>query len=124
MPQRTWNSFVTDHPKTTTMAFGVSLAGFPKGPIFDKDRKRLPTPYALVRTWIAKTLTGDWTSMKEGNAFVILVADPGDAALVLRKFPALGPATKSMPADKSYPVSFRADTFAELAKDAGYAVNV
>jgi hypothetical protein len=123
MPKRTWNSFVTDHLKTTTTASGVSLASFPKGPILDKNRKILPTPYTLVRNWIAKTLTGDWTTKKDGNAFIILVATAADAALVLKKLPAGGSATRSKIADRTYPVSFRADTFAALAKDAGYAVN-
>jgi hypothetical protein len=121
VPKRTWNTFVTDHPKTTTTAIGVSLAGFPKGPILDKNRKIVPTPYTLVRDWIAKTLTGDWTSKKDGNAFIILVATAADAALVLKKLPGAA-ATRSKIADRTYAVSFRADTFTALAKDAGYAM--
>ena len=124
MPKRTWNSFVSDHPKATTTAFGVAVTGFPKGAIFDKDRKKLPTPYALAQNWLGRTLAGDWTTMKDGDAFVILVSDPGDAALVLKKFPAVGAPAKSKIADKSYPVGYRAATFATLVKEAGFVVTL
>jgi hypothetical protein len=93
-------------------------------PPLDEARKILPTPYALAKDWLAVTLTGDWTSVKEGNAFVILVVTDTDAALVLKKFRGGGAPTKSRIADKSYSTSLRAETFAALAKDAGYAVTL
>lgn len=124
MPKRTQENFVTNNPKAKRTAIGVSLAGIPKGPMRDKNRKALPTPYALALDWLAKTLTGDWTSIKEGNAFIILVVTDTDGSHVLKKFGGGGAATKSKIADKSYSVSYRAATLAELAKDAGYAVTL
>jgi hypothetical protein len=124
MSKRTWNAFVSDHNKAATIALVVSLVRIPTGPLLDKNRKTLPTPFSLVRDWLGGTLTGDWVVKKDGKLIVVLVASISDAELVLKMFPATAAATKTRIADKTIPVVLRIETFVSLAKEAGFAIAV
>ncbi len=86
MPKRTRAALLTDRLNAKRTAIVVSTAGIPNGPVLDQARKVLPTPYAREQEWRAKTITGDWTSVKDGNAYIILVITDTDGPLVVENF--------------------------------------
>jgi len=70
MAYMSWNSFVEKHKKRVGFLAAVSAA-LPKGPHFDKNNKKLPTPYGLFKEWASKSLNGDWASTKIKGGFII-----------------------------------------------------
>lgn len=120
MPNMSWNAFVTKYKKPFCFSALVS-ASLPKGLVFDRNKKKLPTPYGLFQEWLSANLTGDWTSMKVTGGFVVYVATTNDNDLITRKF-AISGVVKSKVSDKTQQLLYRDSSYANLAKELGYVL--
>ncbi len=117
-----WNLFVTKHKSPIGFAAAVS-ASLPKGPHFDKNKKKLPTPYALFKEWCDKTLKDDWSSQKCKSGFIVCVSSNIDEKLVKSAFKVLSNQPKNTPAcAKTYQIGYRDSCYGGLAKSLGYVI--
>jgi len=117
-----WNSFVTKHKNPLGFAAVVS-ATLPKGPHFDKNKKKLPTPYTLFKEWCDKTLKDDWSSQKFKGGFIVCVSSQNDAKLIQSAFKVLNAQPKSTPAcAKTYQIGYSDSGYEALAQSLGYAI--
>jgi hypothetical protein len=88
--------------------------------VFDKNNKKLPTPYALFKEWASQNLSGEWSSTKVGGGFVVCVASKADAQIILNKFKAVGHAKKTPACPKTVPIGYRDSSYKNLATEMGY----
>lgn len=121
MAHMTWNSFVGKHKSSTCFGAGVS-AKLPKGPHFDRNKKKLPTPYGLFQEWLSVSLTGDWTTTKVHGGFAVCVANPTDAALISKTFGTTGSTVRTPISSQTHQLLYRDSSYADLAKTMGYAI--
>lgn len=120
MSSMTWNAFMTKHKNYFCFSAPVSPK-LPKGPHFDKNKKKLPTPYGLFQEWLSGSLAGDWTSMKVTGGFIVCVATDSDNAFITKKFSVTG-VVKSAVSDKTQQLHYRDSNYSSLAKELGYAL--
>ena len=117
-----WNTFVSKHKSPIGFAAAVS-ATLPKGPHFDKNKKKLPTPYALFKEWCDQSLTNEWSSQKFKGGFIVCVSSQNDAQLIQLAFTILNNQPKNTPAcAKTYQIGYTDAGYGALAKTLGYAV--
>ena len=119
MAKMDWNKFVTQYTKA--ICFSVTMKqNLPKGaPKFDKNGKKLPSPYTLFCDWMKANLKHDWCASKQNGHTLIRVADPSDAQLLANVFGAT-PA-KGIPAGIPAGISAGCASFYQLHhSDAGY----
>ncbi len=117
-----WNSFVTKHKSPIGFAAVVS-ATLPKGPHFDKNKKKLPTPYALFKEWCEQSLSNEWSSQKFKGGFIVCVSSQSDAQLIQSAFKILNNQPKNTPAcAKTYQIGYTDAGYGALAKTLGYAI--
>lgn len=117
-----WNQFVSKYKNPIGFASAVS-ASLPNGPHFDKNNKKLPTPYSLFKEWAVKNLSGDWSSQKFKGGFIICVSSKPDAQLIQKTFKVLSNQPKRTPAcSKTYQIGYTDSSYGLLAKNLGYAI--
>lgn len=68
-----------------TYASSVS-AELPKKMQFDKNKKKLPTPYWLFCEWAKNNLRGDWASTTIAGGGAVAVESQSDIALIQSTF--------------------------------------
>lgn len=122
MPKLTWNVFSTKYQ--TPFCFSGSLPkAIPNGQHFDKNRKKLPTAYGLFLEWASITLKGDWSSIKDGRAFMLRVKDVSDASIIKATFKLIGLPKKTNLCANTQVIDFCDSTYSgyiSLAKSIGY----
>ena len=117
-----WNKFTTKHKHPIGFGAGV-IASFPK-PIFDQNKKKLPTPYGLFKEWANQTLTGDWSSTKVKNGFIVCVTAKSDIIEIRKEFGYTNSPVKTPMCDKTYPMHYRNSGYAKLANKLGYKIKL
>lgn len=101
MAKKSWNTFAGTYPSATTFTTAVS-ATLPKQMQFDKNNKKLPTPYGLFIEWSKAYLTGDWASTRiKGLGFAISVDSQIDIQLISKTFGTIGSIKKTPVANKT-----------------------
>ncbi|MDX4955303.1 hypothetical protein SGN30_17945 [Delftia acidovorans] len=121
MAKMSWNDFITTHPKHATFGAIVS-ASLPNGLIFDKRKKKLPTPYGLFVEWASANLTGDWAAMKVRGSFCISVSQQSDAKIISNKFGVTSQAKKTTTGGMNFGINYRDSDYAVLARSLGYEI--
>lgn len=117
MAKLSWKSFTEKHPSPFGFAAVVSS---PKGPLFDKNRKKLPTPDGLFQEWASVSLSGDWSSTKLNGGFIICVESKSDVALIERTFSIIGSAKNTPACANTVRLSYKDSDYPNLAKTMGY----
>jgi hypothetical protein len=123
MQVRNWNTFITTNSSVTLLAAVVSTR-LPPALMFDKNGKKLPTPYKLFCEWLDTTLVSTWSTIAVPTGFVIGVIDAKDETTILAAY---GPARhKGLKlAGKSVGVlSYTDGSYAKLATERGYTLNI
>lgn len=121
MAHMSWNSFIAKYKSSICLGAAVS-AKLPKGPLFDKNKKKLPTPYGLFQEWLAVSLTGDWTTTKVPGGFAVCVANSADAAIISKTFGTTGVTVRTPVSEQTHQLLYRDANYGELAKKIGYAL--
>jgi len=121
MTKKNWNEFTEANPKAVSFGAAVS-SRLPKGLLFDKNGKKLPTPYGLFCEWAVANLTGDWTGMTAKGGFVIKVATQADAQTVTKAFGARKLDRAAQGCAASYQVRYQDADYGKLAASLGYVV--
>ncbi|WP_157725044.1 hypothetical protein [Vogesella sp. LIG4] len=120
MPKKSWNKFVGTCQSAITFTAKVS-AGLPKQLQFDKNGKKLPTPYGLFVEWAEASLTGDWSSTSiRGGGFAVSVELQTDAQIVMTTFGTIGAFQKTTVSNRTIQVNYKDSDYAGLAKKLGY----
>lgn len=120
MPKKSWNTFAGTYPSAIVFAAKVSAA-LPKQLQFDKNGKKLPTPYGLFVEWAGVHLTGDWSSTSiNGVGFAVSVESQTDAQLIETTFGTIGVSKKTIVSNKTIQVNYKDSDYAGLAKKLGY----
>ncbi|MFT5329990.1 MAG: hypothetical protein ACI9KA_001067 [Parasphingorhabdus sp.] len=119
-----WNNFKNDYPSTGEyLCVIASRLPKPGAPHLDKNRKLLPTPYGLLREWLAKNFSGDWAvrqQTKKGKTIVVLlIADPVDVSK-LNHFGKLPKPTPQQQAQGQLEFGYRDSLYGNVAKSLGY----
>jgi hypothetical protein len=92
--------------------------------MFGRNGKKLPTPYKLFCEWLEASLVGPWSTVAVPQGFVVGVANENDKAKILSTY---GPARHRgfKIAGKSVGVlSYVDGSYAKLATELGYNINV
>jgi len=121
MAKLSWNEFIAKHKKPTGYVAAVSSA-LPKGLHFDRNKKKLPTPYGLFQEWAAKSLSGDWASTKVPGGFIICVESQADASTITRGFGVIGQTIATPACANTTQIGYHDSDYAALAKALGYSV--
>jgi hypothetical protein len=121
MAKLTWNNFKKTHGNHLCFVASVS-SDLPKGLKFDKKGLKLPTPYGLFCEWLAKSLSGDWSSMKVPGGFVVSVSSQSDASIITKYFPAIGKARKTPACPKTEQINYRNEDYKKLSESLGYVL--
>lgn len=116
-----WNSFVINHKKTVGFVAFVS-ATLPQGASFDKNKKKLPTPYKLFKEWCNKTLKDDWSSQRLKGGFIVCVSSQNDAELICSAFKVLTPPQSTPACATTYRIGYSDSGYGALAKILGYVL--
>lgn len=119
MAKMSWNDFVTAYPASEAFTAIVS-ASLPNGPHFDKNSKKLPTPYGLLQEWLKAKLAGDWTSQTAKGVVMVRIATSQDVATLKARFPAVGAAKKTPIAASTTQISYADADYTKLAIELGY----
>jgi hypothetical protein len=120
---RDWNRFITENPSATLLGAVVSTR-LPPALMFDREGKKLPTPYKLFCEWLDATLLGTWSTVAVPEGFVVGITDDGDKMKIVSAY---GPPKHRgfKIAGKSVGVLSYADgSYAKLATDHGYNLNI
>ena len=123
MRVRDWNTFITANPSSSLLGAVVS-SRLPAALTFDKEGKKLPTPYKLFCEWLESSLVGTWSTVALPQGFVIGITDDADKASILATY---GPARHKgfKIAEKSVGVlSYSDGSYAKLATERGYKLNI
>jgi len=114
-----WNKFIDTYNKRIAFTAVVSTR-LPKGLSFDKNGRKLPTPYGLFCEWCAAYLTGDWTTTKVKSGIVVCVATNKDEEIIKEEFSIIGTAKVTIASKNTFPIGYRNSQYAALAGDLGY----
>ncbi len=119
MAYMSWDTFQKKHK--TSASFSASVSGkLPKGPHFDKNKRKLPTPYGLFRTWLSVSLVGDWTTTKVPGGFLVCVADLDEADFIKKRFGVTRTVLKTQISDQTYQLRYQDSNYGSLAKELDY----
>ena len=121
MPKRAWENFIADHKAPIGFAAAIS-AQLPKGSVFDKNKRRLPTPYGLFIEWCNAYLAGEWAITKVPGGFIVCVQSPADAQMIISEFKAIGAPKKTPACVNTTPIGYKNSQYVALAGDLGYVV--
>jgi hypothetical protein len=121
MPKIKWNDFATAYPSAPGYVAHVS-SKLPKGPHFDRNKKKLPTPYGLFQEWAKQSLKGDWSGITHLGGFTVRIADPADQTIILNSWPAMGPAKKAPQAPQVTQINYCDRSYEDLARKLDYAI--
>ena len=121
MTYMSWNSFVIKHQARVGFLSAVS-ASLPKGPHFDKNNKKLPTPYGLFKEWATKSLNADWASTKVPGGFIICVSSKDDAICITKNFGLTGEKRSTPACDRTEVLKYSDSNYTGLAKQLGYNI--
>lgn len=123
MAKLTWNNFISQYTNKNNIAFAATIsARLPPGIDFDKNGRRLPTPYSLFIEWCSAYLSGDWAITKVKNGFIICVAVKGDGKAIQDEFKIIGKAKITKANKNTYPIGYKDSQYAVLAGDMGYVL--
>lgn len=121
MPKKVWNKFVTDHPDCPCFVAGCS-SKLPQT-IFDKDKKKLPGPYALFQEWLVKNIKGDYALSKINGGFALCAALKEDRDAIEKRFPKkYKEPQKADFSNEIYPIKYSDADYGILAKELGYKI--
>ena len=121
MPKKIWNKFVADHPACPCFVAGCS-SKLPQA-LFDKDKKKLPSPYGLFQEWLSKNITGDYTLSKINGGFAVCAASKQDRSVIENRFPRTNTnPQKAAFSNEIYPIKYSDADYALLAKELGYKI--
>ena len=116
-----WNKFIDKHGSKDTFAFSAPIsASGPKGMIFDRNGRKLPTPYNLFSEWCAAYLSSDWSSTKVTKGFIVSVSDKKDALRIQEEFKIIGSKKITSASHNTFPIGYKNNQYATLAGDLGY----
>ncbi|MEL7965813.1 hypothetical protein AAG587_05535 [Vreelandella neptunia] len=122
MAKKQWNGFFSSRPNAVTYTSAVS-ATLPKKMQFDKNKKKLPTPYGLFCEWAKNNLTGDWASTTiSGVGFAISVESQDDSALITSTFGASAQPQSTEVGNTTFQCGYSDSRYASLAKSLGYVL--
>lgn len=101
----------------------VVSASLPKKIQFDKNKKKLPTPYGLFFEWAKNNLAGNWASTTiSGGGFAMAVESQSDSALIRSTFGASAQPKKTPVGNKTFECGYSDSMYASLAKSLGYVL--
>lgn len=121
MAKIAWNIFTNTYKSPIGFAAVVS-GSLPKAMAFDRNKKKLPTPYGLFLEWAEKTLTGSWSSTKVTGGFFICVDNQTDANVIAKKFGTIGVSKKTQACDNTTQIGYQDSKYVALAKSLGYSL--
>ena len=122
MAKKQWNGFFSSKPNAVTYTSAVS-GRLPKKMQFDKNKKKLPTPYGLFCEWAKNNLTGDWASTTiTGVGFAVSVESQADSALILNTFGASSQPQNTAVGNTTFQCAYVDSTYASLATSLGYVL--
>jgi hypothetical protein len=120
MAKKSWNTFSGTYPSATTFTASVS-ATLPIQMQFDKNKKKIPTPYGLFVMWANANLTGDWAStIIKGVGFAISVESENDIQLISNTFGTIGGVKSTAVANKTIQMNYKNPDYLNWAKKLGY----
>ena len=122
MPKKDWNTFVSSNPNAPGFAAQVSKVLPKQVPKFDRNSKRLPTPYGLFQEWLTTALQGDWAATSVSGGFIVCVSSPQDEQLIRRTFGPVSPPQTTPACKQTSVMSFHDANYGDLARKLGYAV--
>jgi hypothetical protein len=121
MAKLVWNIFIDKNRKRIAFAAIVS-ANLPKCLEFDKNGRKLPTPYGLFSEWCKAYLSGEWATTKVNGGFLVCVATHEDAKTIQDEFKITGQARHTPAGKDTHPLGYRDSQYAALAGDLGYVL--
>jgi hypothetical protein len=114
-----WNKFIETYNKRYCFASSVS-SRLPHGPHFDKNGKKLPTPYALFQEWLSINITGDYSTTQIKRGFLVSVINLKDAELLKNTFQLMGGPIEYEGNKNTFLLDYRDATYSSVAKALGY----
>jgi hypothetical protein len=122
MAKKQWNGFCSNRPNAVTYMSVVS-GSLPKKMQFDKNNKKLPTPYGLFCEWAKNNLSGDWASTTiSGVGFAVAVDSQSDNALIQSTFGASVQPQKTTVSNTTFKCGYSDSNYASVAKLLGYVL--
>ncbi len=119
MPKIQWNTFITNNKSSYCFSSAVSSA-LPQGYRFDKNNKKLLTPYGLFQEWLKSSIQGDWASIKVKGSFFVRVVDKKDAQLLINTFGASKNTRKTPACSSARQLHYKDSSYRKLASSFGY----
>lgn len=116
MPKQVWNAFINNHPTSYYFCAGV----LSQGPPFDKNHKKLPSPYGLFQEWASSNLISDWASVKISRGFIISVVEASDVERIKKKFGYIGLPKWVSEFPNTQQIGYSNSDYGNLAKSMGY----
>lgn len=90
---------------------------------FDKNNKKLPTPYGLFCEWAKNNLSGEWASTTiAGVGFAVAVERQSDSALIASTFGAQAQPKKTSVGNTTFQCRYSDSEYGSLAKSLGYVL--
>ncbi|TQM89937.1 hypothetical protein [Roseinatronobacter monicus] len=123
MGKLSWNKFTADHPTAPAFTTTVSSSLPKAAPFFDRDGNKLPTPYGLLVEWLKANLAGDWTSMTKNRLVIVKAVEHTDAAMIMKRFPAIGAAKKTSASASTSQINYTDHDYGKLAVEMGYKLS-
>lgn len=122
MAKNKWNGFFSNRPNAVVYTSAVS-ASLPKSMQFDKNNKKLPTPYGLFCEWAKSNLSGEWASTTiAGVGFAVAVERQSDSALIASTFGAQAQPKKTSVGYTTFQCRYSDSEYGSLAKSLGYVL--
>ena len=121
MTRLSWDDFNAKHSNPFGLLAGVT-GSLPRGIQFDKNKRKLPTPYALFLEWSRASLKDEWTASKIRGGFIVCVATQSDARLIVDKFRAVGDWKKTPACANAIQIGYSDSGYKSLAISLGYSL--
>lgn len=122
MAKKQWNGFFSNRPNAAVYTSAVS-ASLPKKMQFDKNKKKLPTPYGLFCEWAKDNLSGEWASTTiAGVGFAVAVESQSDSALIRSTFGASAQPKRTSVGNTTFQCGYSDSKYRSLAKSLGYVL--
>ena len=121
MAKQSWNDFVKAHTSHLVFCAAVS-ASLPPAAQFDRNKKKLPSPYGLFNEWAKNSLKGDWSSTKVAGGFCVAVSAKQDAILIQETFGLLAEPIVTPLSRETLRIGYSNSSYPKLARSLGYAV--
>lgn len=120
MAKLSWNNYIEKYTNNTIGFAAPVSSRLPSRLVFDKNGRKLPTPYALFVEWCSAYLTGDWAVTKVPKGLILCVAGESDAKAIQAEFKIIGPAKITKASKRTYPIGYKDSEYGALAGDLGY----